>query len=84
MCRALSLRMESRMIDVRQRLELLSGRMGTYHSLPLLEERGIARISRLPVCLRIVLESALRNQDGYRIRDEDVEALARWRQPAFC
>ena len=66
------------MIDVRQRLKLLSGGAGTYHSLPLLEKRGIANVSRLPVSLRILLESVLRNLDGYRIRDDDVEALARW------
>jgi aconitate hydratase len=70
------------MIDVRQRLELPSGGSGSYHSLSLLEKRGIARISRLPVSLRILLESVLRNLDGKRIRDEDVEALAGWRPNA--
>jgi aconitate hydratase len=53
-----------------------------YHALPLLEEKGVASISRLPVCLRILLESVLRNRDGRRIRDEDVEALARWQPNA--
>jgi len=66
------------MIDVRQRLELLSGASGTYYSLPELEKRGVASISRLPVSLRILLESVLRNLDGRRIRDQDVEELARW------
>src|SRR4051812_11134729 len=66
------------MIDVRQRLETASGASRTYHSLPLLEKKGIAKISRLPVSLRILLESVVRNLDGRRIRDEDVEALARW------
>ena len=42
------------MIDVRQRLELLSGDLGTYFSLPLLEKTGVAAISRLPVSLRIL------------------------------
>jgi len=70
------------MLDARRRLELPSGASRTYHSLPLIEERGIARISRLPVCLRILLESVLRNRDGRRIRDEDVEALARWQPSA--
>src|SRR2546422_11261706 len=65
------------MIDVRQRLELPSGRSGTYCSLPRLEKEGFA-VSRLPVSLRILLESVLRNHDGQRIRGEDVEALARW------
>ncbi len=66
------------MIDVRRRLELPSGASGTYYSLPLLEEKGVARVSRLPVSLRILLESVLRHLDGRRIRDEDVQELARW------
>src|SRR5512145_1760407 len=66
------------MIDVRQRLQLPAGALGTYFSLPLLEKTGVAAISRLPVSLRILLESVLRNLDGRRIRDEDVEELARW------
>jgi aconitate hydratase len=70
------------MIDVRERLQLPSGASATYHSLPLLERKGVASLSRLPVCLRILLESVLRNLDGQRIRDKDVEALARWQPTA--
>ena len=66
-------------IDVLQRLELPSGSSGSYHSLPLLEKKGVAKISRLPVSLRILLESVLRNLDGGRIRDQDVLALAAWK-----
>jgi len=71
------------MIDTRQRLPLSSGASGTYYSLPLLEKAGVvAAVSRLPVSLRILLESVLRNLDGRRIRDEDVEELARWQPTA--
>jgi len=70
------------MIDVRQRLELSSGGPRTYCSLPRLEKEGFAAISRLPVSLRILLESVLRHLDGQRVRDEDVEALARWQPGA--
>jgi aconitate hydratase len=70
------------MIDINQRLQLPSGSSPTYYALPLLEKRGVAKVSRLPVSLRIMLESVLRNLDGERIRDEDVEALARWRPNA--
>ena len=70
------------MIDLRQRLEFSAAPSATYHSLPLLEKKGIAHISRLPVSLRILLESVLRNLDGQRIREEDVEALARWQPNA--
>src|ERR1035437_5957156 len=73
---------ERAMIDVRQRLPLPSGASGTYYSLPLLEKAGIANISRLPVSLRILLESVLRNCDGRRIHDGDVEEIARWQPGA--
>ena len=70
------------MIDARQRLRLPSSESMTYHSLPRLEQSGAANLSRLPVSLRIVLESVLRNRDGRRIRDEDVEALVSWQPDA--
>src|SRR6185295_7013555 len=70
------------MIDVRQRLELSAGTSRTYCSLPRLAKAGFAGISRLPVSLRILLESVLRHLDGRRIREEDVEALARWQPVA--
>jgi aconitate hydratase len=54
------------------------GREGFFFSLPALEEQGIAKISRLPVSIRIVLESVLRNCDGEKVRRKDVEALAKW------
>jgi aconitate hydratase len=70
------------MLDARQTLPLPSGKSASYYSLPLLEKHGVATISRLPVSLRIVLESVLRNQDGKRVREEDVEAVARWQPGA--
>ena len=51
---------------------------GLFYSLPLLEKSGVGRISRLPISIRIVLESVLRNCDGKRVREEDVRALANW------
>ena len=48
------------------------------YSLPALEEQGLGKISRLPVSIRIVLESVLRNCDGKKVRRKDVEALAKW------
>src|SRR3982750_2588100 len=48
------------------------------YSLPALEEQGIGKISRLPVSIRIVLESVLRNCDGKKVRRKDVETLANW------
>ena len=50
-----------------------------FYSLPALEkEAGLSGISRLPVSIRIVLESVLRNCDGKRIVEDDVRALAQW------
>ena len=54
------------------------GREGWLYSLPALEEQEIGKISRLPVSIRIVLESVLRNCDGKKVRRKDVEALAKW------
>src|SRR5438132_1163141 len=55
-----------------------NGREGFFHSLPALEEQGVGEMSRLPVSIRIVLESVLRNCDGEKVRRKDVEALANW------
>ena len=41
-------------------------------------EHGVGRISRLPVSLRIVLESLLRHCDGKRVTESQVRALANW------
>jgi aconitate hydratase len=54
------------------------GREGFLHSLPALEEQGVGKVSRLPVSIRIVLESVLRNCDGKKVRRKDVETLANW------
>src|SRR5213082_2858295 len=54
------------------------GREAFFYSLPVLEERGIGKISRLPISIRIVLESMLRNCDGQKVQRKDVEVLANW------
>ena len=61
-----------------KKFEAGTDREGFLFSLPALEEQGIGKISRLPVSIRIVLESVLRNCDGKRIRRKDVETLAKW------
>jgi aconitate hydratase len=60
------------------------GKKGIYYSLPALEEAGIGKVSRLPVSIRIVLESVLRNCDGKKVAEKDVVALANWnaKEPA--
>ena len=59
-----------------------SGKTGKYYSLPALEKAGLGRISRLPVSLRIVLETALRNYDGKKITEHHLKSLAGWQPKA--
>jgi aconitate hydratase len=65
-----------------QSFELGNGKQGKFHSLPALEASGIGPISRLPVSIRIVLESVLRNCDGKKVTSEDVRTLANWNAKA--
>ena len=51
---------------------------GRFYSLPVLERQGYP-ITRLPVSIRIVLESVLRNYDGKKITEEHVRQLANWK-----
>jgi aconitate hydratase len=55
-----------------------NGQQGTFYSLPALEKAGIGPISRLPVSLRLVLESILRNCDGKKVSEQSVRKLAQW------
>ena len=58
------------------------GKTGLFYSLPQLEKEGVGPISQLPVSIRIVLESVLRNFDNRRITEGDVRTLANWRPKA--
>ena len=55
---------------------------GTIYSLKKLEESGTGRVSRLPISIRVVLESLLRNCDGSIVTEEHVRDLARWQPNA--
>jgi aconitate hydratase len=61
-----------------QSFEATAGQTGRFYSLPQLEKEGVGPISKLPVSIRIVLESVLRNCDGLKITEDDVRALANW------
>jgi aconitate hydratase len=58
------------------------GQQGMLYSLPALEKTGIGKISRLPVSIRIVLESVLRNCDGKKVAEAHVRQLANWQPNA--
>ncbi|MFM8764655.1 MAG: aconitase family protein, partial [Spartobacteria bacterium] len=62
--------------------DLGNGKTGQLHSLPALQEAGVGPISKLPVSIRIVLESVLRNCDGKKVQARDVETLANWNAKA--
>tara|TARA_Y100001936_G_scaffold253640_1_gene319689 strand:- start:23583 stop:26276 length:2694 start_codon:yes stop_codon:yes gene_type:complete len=55
-----------------------SGKKSKFYSLPALEEIGLGKISRLPVCIRIILESVIRNYDNKKITNTHIENLAKW------
>ena len=68
--------------DTLRTFDLGGGRQGRLFSLPALEEAGLGKVSRLPVSLRIVLESVLRNCDGVKVSEANVRELAAWQPDA--
>src|SRR5580658_48203 len=54
------------------------GQKGQFYSLPALEQAGVGAISKLPVSIRLVLESVLRNCDGKKVSETNVRELAQW------
>ncbi|MYN38960.1 aconitate hydratase AcnA [Duganella sp. FT109W] len=56
----------------------ISGKKAKFYSLPALEKSLGAKISRLPVSIRVVLESVLRNVDGKKVTEEHVRQVASW------
>src|SRR5947207_379183 len=70
--------MKHNLFNSLQQFEPGPGATGQFYSLPALEKAGIGKVSRLPVSIRIVLESVLRNCDGKKITEEHVRQLAGW------
>jgi len=68
--------------DSLQQFKLASGKTGKYYSLAALERAGLGKISRLPVSIRIVLESVLRNCDGKKVTEAHLRQLAAWKPNA--
>jgi len=60
----------------------IGAKKGHYYSLPALAKTLGKDLSRLPVSIRIVLESVLRNCDGKKITEEHVRQLAAWQPKA--
>ena len=66
---------------LRQTFVTASGKHGDFFSLPELAKTQ-PQVERLPVSIRIVLESVLRNCDGKKVAAEHVEQLAEWQPTA--
>lgn len=54
----------------------------TYYRLQVLEDQGIAQVSKLPVSIKILLEAVLRQVDDHAIEPEHVTELAQWNASA--
>src|SRR5919205_694213 len=65
-------------LNTLKEFKISNSRKGKFHSLPALEKTLGVNISRLPVSIRIVLESVLRNCDGKKVTEEHVRQLANW------
>src|SRR5213080_725477 len=68
--------------DSLQKFDLGNGQQGSFYSLPALEKAGVGAISKLPVSIRIVLESVLRNCDGKKVSEASIRELAQWQPNA--
>src|SRR5215813_5857008 len=65
-----------------QRFEIGKGQHAAFYSIPQLENAGVGPVSKLPVSIRLVLESVLRNCDGKRVSEQNVRELANWKPNA--
>src|SRR5690606_2300494 len=69
-------------LNTLKEFNISSSRKGAFHSLPALGKQLGIDMSRLPVSIRIVLESVLRNCDGQKVTEEHVRQLANWQPNA--
>jgi aconitate hydratase len=65
-----------------QSFDIAPGKTGRLYSLPALGRTLGLDLSRLPVSIRIVLESVLRNCDGIKVTEDHVRQLAQWKPNA--
>ncbi|HEY6773450.1 MAG TPA: aconitase family protein, partial [Oxalicibacterium sp.] len=65
-------------LNTLKEFKISKARKGAFYSLPALGDKLGVDVSRLPVSIRIVLESVLRNCDGNKVTEEHVRQLANW------
>jgi len=51
-----------------------------FYDIGALEKKGVAKISRLPFTIRILVENLLRKMDGKAVTESDVLNIARWKR----
>lgn len=61
---------------------LSNGKTLKYCSLPALQTMGLNSVARLPISIRIILESLIRNADNQRITFAHIQQLANWQPSA--
>jgi aconitate hydratase len=61
----------------RDQFDTGNGNAGIFR-LSKLQDAGLGEIDRMPFSIRVLLESVLRNCDGFSVREEDVKNLAAW------
>ncbi len=74
--------MTHNLFNTLKEFSISKGKKAKFYSLPALEKSGVGKISRLPVSIRIVLESVLRNCDGKKVTETHVRQLANWQPNA--
>jgi aconitate hydratase len=68
--------MDTDIFQIKKNLETANGNF-SYYSLPELQKQGFP-INKLPFSIRILLENAIRNYDGFSITKENIETLLFW------
>ena len=61
---------------------LSDGNTATIYRLSALEKAGLCTLSKLPFSVRVLLESALRNYDGFLVEEKDIQNIAGWKPNA--
>jgi len=69
-------------LNTLKEFKVSGAKKGKFYSLPALQKATGAKIDRLPVSIRIVLESVLRNCDGKKVTEAHVQQLANWKPNA--
>ena len=74
--------MSRKPLNALKEFKISATKKGKFHSLPALQKTLGVNIDRLPISIRIVLESVLRNCDGKKVTEEHVRQLANWKPKA--